>query len=370
MKTDFGHSIELDAIDASSEPVSTAHPVVMVQYRDRGVPLWILIPLVIIVPMCAILVYHRLVVLNYRKQAEARLALERQIDAGQTVVSQPIETKTAEPLARNSQPIAAGSMAPDPTPGPGSTSSSLPIPKVATPPVVVDSPAAPIGSPAPSPVATALKSSDSVAQNPVVGQPKMSFSSVPAAGSTPTTDQKPVTADNKSSTSPQSIVANPTINPEKPEKPAAPAEVADRAVAGENASAKATGSLEDSRGATALKPAESAAEPADTFPGDAADVKAEPLPTKAETLRQIAAESAKKQAELNRFEENKQTEFRSIRQTERVKFRDELREVLQTFGDDVPPDRKSTSWPSVTDTTLTARDGSGLTITGNFRPSL
>ena len=42
-----------------------------------------------------------------------------------------------------------------------------------------------------------------------------------------------------------------------------------------------------------------------------------------------------------------------MRQSERVKFRDELRNVLQSFGN--RRDRKSTSWPSDMATTLIAR---------------
>ncbi len=36
--------------------------------------------------------------------------------------------------------------------------------------------------------------------------------------------------------------------------------------------------------------------------------------------------------------ENKLAEFRAIRQSERVKFRDELRDALQSFGDQAGPE--------------------------------
>jgi hypothetical protein len=68
------------------------------------------------------------------------------------------------------------------------------------------------------------------------------------------------------------------------------------------------------------------------------DVKAEPLPTKEESLRQIAQEAAKKKSEVDGLEENKQAELHTIRQSERIKFREELREVLQTFGNAAGPE--------------------------------
>jgi hypothetical protein len=67
-------------------------------------------------------------------------------------------------------------------------------------------------------------------------------------------------------------------------------------------------------------------------------VKAEPLPTKEESLRQIVEEAAKKQAEIDGYDEEKLAEIRALRQGERIKFREELRETLRSFGNNAGPE--------------------------------
>jgi hypothetical protein len=63
-----------------------------------------------------------------------------------------------------------------------------------------------------------------------------------------------------------------------------------------------------------------------------------PLPSREESVRQIREEAAKKQAELNQLGATKQAEYRAFRQSERVKFRDELRDVLDTHGNLAGPE--------------------------------
>ena len=59
-----------------------AQPVVVIQYRSRGVSSWVFFPLILVIPLGAILIYHRLVVERYRVQAvESRRVLETLIDA-------------------------------------------------------------------------------------------------------------------------------------------------------------------------------------------------------------------------------------------------------------------------------------------------
>jgi hypothetical protein len=62
------------------------------------------------------------------------------------------------------------------------------------------------------------------------------------------------------------------------------------------------------------------------------------LPSKEESERQFAAEAAQNQAELREMQERKETELRSFRYQERVKFREELRAALQQPFDQVAPE--------------------------------
>jgi hypothetical protein len=325
MKSDTDRSMEVGRLDRALEPTPSAPPVVLVQYRDRGIPLWILIPSVIIVPMCAILAYHRLVVVRYRTQAELeRRALESKIDQGQPDVPKPLESKPSEPLALNSQPFV-----------------SEPAPVVAT-----TAPTTPVRSETLSTAGAVAKWIDSASQKPGPTGPKTGSGSDAVDGllSMPAADKSLEVSAGKPTIPPaRSILENPIVTLRQPGKASAATEVAERNAASENASKKGKGPLEDSRGESGPKPGELGGEPAGDLQGESGtgvvgDVKIEPLPTKEESLRQIEEEAAKKQAEIDGLEASKLAEFRSMRQSERLKFRDELREVLQSYGNGAGPE--------------------------------
>jgi hypothetical protein len=83
---------------------------------------------------------------------------------------------------------------------------------------------------------------------------------------------------------------------------------------------------------SAAAPASAAARaPAGPSPSAAAHDEV-PLPSKEETLRDIEAEAAQKQAELRVQHQAKQAEYRRLRDEERQKFRDELRDILESGG--------------------------------------
>jgi hypothetical protein len=76
MKPEADVSLESDRLEQLLESPVPA-PVVVVQEHQRGVPWWLLIPLLFTVPFCAILIYHRLVVEPTRAQArDAIIALD------------------------------------------------------------------------------------------------------------------------------------------------------------------------------------------------------------------------------------------------------------------------------------------------------
>ena len=80
MKSEKGRMLETDRLDELLEVPPPAQPVVVVEYRSRGVPSWVFFPLIFVVPTAALVVYHRMVVERYRVQAaQANSLLEREI---------------------------------------------------------------------------------------------------------------------------------------------------------------------------------------------------------------------------------------------------------------------------------------------------
>jgi hypothetical protein len=299
------------------------------------------------VPMSVIAIYHRLVVVGARTQeALARQAFELQVDRGQDVVLHSAVSKPAEPLALNSQPFVPEAAPVAPVPAPGSTTPSDSIRGASAPPMKTAAPASPISVAARAPDVATVKSSDSGAQKQISAQPKTGAGSVPVAGlaSMPTATENPLAAAGKTKQSPaQSILQKPLIQLPPPGKAATPSEVAEPTVATDNASNQGKESLKDSRGPIAVKSVKADGEPAGVFDvesgnGEVVDVKPEPLPTKEESVRQIANEAAKKQTEIDRYDAKQQAEFHAMRQSERVKFRDELRNALHSFGDQAGPE--------------------------------
>jgi hypothetical protein len=78
MHTDADVSLETDRLEQLLEDPSPAPPVVVVHERRRGLPSWLLFPLVFVVPLCSILVYHRLVVIPVNQALEAQRAWDNQ----------------------------------------------------------------------------------------------------------------------------------------------------------------------------------------------------------------------------------------------------------------------------------------------------
>ncbi len=56
-----GLSLETDHLEQVIESPPPAQPVVVIQYRSRGVPWYLVLPLLIVVPLGAVGIYHRVV---------------------------------------------------------------------------------------------------------------------------------------------------------------------------------------------------------------------------------------------------------------------------------------------------------------------
>ncbi len=359
-------SFNTEEVIPVAKPSGAAQPMVVVQYRARGVPWWLLSLLTVFAPVCAILIYHSLVVGRYRAQAvETAEALRTKLDG-----ARPAEVKKAPeaalPLALNSQPIvepgppgsltgsssAAASASRDQG---GSMASAISPAGPAKPdagPAGVEAPQAQKAAGAPSPGSNRPASPPGVdvaaatTQGPAAGP-----SGVSSAAGAPTVAaraaEKPAAAGPKSGAdraSPNSSATataalqfverskdrlpafdrSPFDDPSektKPLNPARPGEVDPASPSSPAADPKAAGT-----------------KPAGAPSGAGIPPALQPLPTKEETERQFQEEAAQNRARARDQKDKEAIEFRTFRYQERVKFRDELRAILQEHGRSAGPE--------------------------------
>ena len=120
-------NLETDHLEEVIDSPPPGQPVVVIQYRTRGVPWYLVLPLLVLVPLGAVAVYHRV-------SSRARYALgppqsadlSTRKTAAEAAVTEPLSNVSANaasqalppasiadlgsPLALNSQPIAPGSL--------------------------------------------------------------------------------------------------------------------------------------------------------------------------------------------------------------------------------------------------------------------
>ncbi|MFI5457175.1 MAG: hypothetical protein ACHRXM_17150 [Isosphaerales bacterium] len=278
-KTDADLSLESDGLEEQLEAATPAQPVVVIQYRNRGVPSWVFFPLMLLITLGAILIYHRLVVERYRVQAavESRQVLENWIGAPRSSRSLPVGER---PLA-----VAASSQPDVPAHGRSGPSESAPNPATEAP------------APAPAPAQTAAVS----------------------APATVTAEPQPRL---------RTILPNPSAAVGPPAAPSTGQEGTGLVALGGTTSTPA--------GVPSSMPAKDRA-PANRDTEVVAPAL-QPLPSKEESERQIKEEAAKKEADLVAREQNREADLRARRYEERAKFREELREVLRLHGSEAGPE--------------------------------
>jgi hypothetical protein len=330
MQTDRNQILETDALEPGPSTAEPSQPVVVVQYRNRGVPAWALVLLICMVPL-TILVYHRLVVERYRSQTVAnQLALESIIDEHQPAAPDPVVQEPRAPLALNSQPLPNGPQAPASV-----TPATSPQPLPASPNQKPETPAVAKSDTRP----LAVKPGEKAAVSGVVAEPPG-----------PTNNQSPSekTADQKKGVrtilespflidEPDAIASEATAvsNPKVPtgaDRPAPTKAAADPKPKAPQPGNVAKAAVAGTAGSVGAVPRGSLTGPKN--PADHA-VELPPLPTKEEEERLNEEEAAEKRAELVHRVENRMSLARETRNEERRKFRDELRAVLRAGGEDV-----------------------------------
>ncbi len=331
-KADADLTLENEKLDQYLDAADPAPPVVVVQYRNRGIPSWVVFPLVALITFGALGLYHRFVVERYRVQAdESKRVLDKLLEARPS--GRPAQVnERAVPIAASPQP---GPLAPDqfgksgPAPAPLLASPAPPDPQTAavsappaataavsavvplagSPPSSRDAPAGPSGPGVADPIQAA-----SLPANPPTAQPKENpplaadsvQPAVPAAASS---------IGNATTAGPRlrTILPSPFADDDPPTAPL-PEVSRDRVGTAPAGGQPATSSDRD------LRPADRDAQVALPAPV--------PLPSKEQNLRDFAEEGARKQEELAA----RGGQLRALRYEERVKFREELREILRTGG--------------------------------------
>jgi hypothetical protein len=339
MISDKDLNLETDRLDEVLEAPNPAQPVVVVQYGRRGIPSWVLVLLMLLVPCGAMYAYQRVVVERYRAQLlQTRQALESwaarhpegaapqtKTDFVNTPAPKPLVVTLAPPAA--AQPDAGSTSTPIRAAGIEKSANSVAGDPTATAPVAPpngpadsakvsertgDKPAE-LSHHAEKPVAAQGQTGDTVASQVVA--PAAPIDPAPAS------DEKPTKVTMRS------ILPNPFANGEKAPKSPEPN--------GPPASAAETGP-----GTNAQPPRGDALADASRKNPSHGPIAHEPpaLPSKEETLREIEEEAAKKQADIVAQLESKQAELRSQRIEEQVRFREELYELIRTHGTRAGPE--------------------------------
>jgi hypothetical protein len=312
-------SLEADRLEDLLEAPVAAPPVVMIEYRNRGVPWWVLGSFLVLVPTVvgAIVYYLYLDVERYRAKA-AKAEYIQKVQA----VEQAAATKPAGPSAT---PVSILAETADPSvlqvAGPAEAGST--VKGGASPPA--DSTKAAVVEPG----AVVAGSASTVAEEP--SRPRVrSISRSPFD-----------TSDDES----------PASNGAGGDSVAAAAPTATKTAGGESAGAKLAAAPKEARagdkatsstGANAGPPAQGApaAQSGDTAVASATGARAagepapevEPLPNAEEFLNQTTEEAAKKERELVEQGRANALKARAAVNEARVKFHDELRQILSVHG--------------------------------------
>jgi len=300
-------NLETDHLEEVIESPPPSQPVVVIQYRSRGVPWYLVLPLLVLVPLGAVAVYHRLYARAHRtfvpppsvdpstRQAAEGMSPAPKVDPG-------------APLALNSQPIAPGSL-------PAALSSPAPTAKADLTQPPSPAAAAPATTKAAEPPQTAGSS------DPAKATPAVTDANTPPPLAAPVKDPGPQVASaaptNVSRPAPRGAVAVGFSVPNDNDSPFA--------------------ELPISRGPPGSSTTDREQAPATSEPAAATDPlpDRQPQPTEEQLRQDIQAEAAEKAAGLKQLRDLKdharekvdaQTQARV--EDERAAFRRDLREAI------------------------------------------
>jgi hypothetical protein len=288
-----GSEMGADKVDTDPLVATAGAPLVIIQYRERGVALSLVIPVVMTAAFVSIALYHRTVGIRYLERQSSQSAVA--VKAASVEPEVPAaEHALPEPLASNSQPIAAGSDDP-----------------VLVSAVTVPSPAK--VEPAPTtPAAGALSPSVAMASSAEKGAfgPVAPDAGAPAVANLPADTPKPAGAASEPPKPAMIATASGLVDPTPIASPGPKPDPLDPNKMGEVADTRSPAMPDEDR----------------------------PLPTKEETEREIIEEARAKRAELETLAARQAASARDLKRSGRREFRDELKEILTTFGNRAGPE--------------------------------
>ena len=315
-------NLETDDLEEFIESPPPAQPVVVIQYRTRGVPWYLVLPLLVLVPLGAVAVYHRVFSRAHRTfvppqsvDQSTRKAAERQAVPGalsEASVSATLQglpsasiADFGAPLALNSQPIAPGSL-----------------------PAVLPAPAAKAdltkpASPAAAPATTEGEPSKSAGSSDLAkAAPGVTVASTPPPAATLVKEPGPQAA------------ATTPVDATRP-APRGPVAIGFSVPAADNSP---FAEFDISRGLPAGSTTDQEKTAAGNGPAAASDPSPDrqPQPTQEQLLQDIQAEAAQKNADLKQRRDLKDharekidAESQARVEDERAAFRRDLREAIK-----------------------------------------
>ena len=323
--------LDADRLEALMESPPPGQPVVVIQYRDRGLPWYAVLPIVLLIPLVAAAVYYRA---TSRPGAGAGplqasvAAAEAPPTAIESVPSGPPFTQAASPQpasATGNKAATATAATAAPTLGAAPAQPIAPLPS--TGPGESDVPLALNSQPlAPAAIQQAMRSAAALAEQipPQAVAPKS-----PA-------EMSPKGPDDPQATTHVALSPPLTIgfsSPADPESPFAELDISRGGPAAATSAATAS-----DRAAAEGSPATAAAIPVDGQPGPQEQPTQE-QPTREQLLRDIQAEAAAKGAEMRQLRDAKdraqgeiEAENQARVEADRIEFRRELDEILKIGG--------------------------------------
>jgi hypothetical protein len=306
MNTDAGVSLESDRLERLLEDPSPAPPVVVVQERRRGIPSWLLFPLLFAIPFCALLVYHRLVVVPERLAAlETRQRLEDELFK----------------RASSSATSAGGNGAPGAGADDNERPAADPLAIASLPPALalnVQQPAVAVGDPAatgsPAPAAGPAPADKAIGATAPVGSPGARVALAKASD--------PPNASNPDPNAPKQA-SRPALSTGFDD---------DREIRLDAPDPPKTGFKEPGAAARGAGDAGPDVPNRDVSPAEL------PLPTKEDSERDIREEAEKKAEELAAKLERRGDGLKAQFAEDRVRFREEIREALKRDGNKAGPE--------------------------------
>ncbi len=337
-------SLETDRLEQLLEAPAPAAPVVMIQYRDRGIPWWVFVPLLFVVPIVTIVVYHHSVVERYRAQAaEATHFVETWAETARNT-NRPMTNPTTG-LSRVSPPEAVAAAGPQPAVAVPSAPGAVP-PAAAASALTVSAADTAAST---SPGVEGLKVAD--ATGPGTKSGETGAKTAGAAADTATAGVRSEPAAGLAAGT--GATATPGASPVEQKAEVLPKTESDGIARKDVSAGPSGGSLTAADQPPRSRvhsnfpspfepenhPAASTGESVDPVapergPSVPVAPVSEPLPSKEEMERQIAEESTRKEIDLAEERAGRAAGIRAMRYEDRVKFHQELREILETHGKD------------------------------------